>query len=139
MELEFKGNPKPFGIIGLVLAIISFFFSVIPCIGFYAFGPAFIATIFSLIAFLHARQTKINFSIPLAGLIIGALAIGVATYQYVTYKEVFKAKKELDRGLDSLLIKTVDDKIQKSIDDHNDSINKASDSINKTSKDSVGW
>lgn len=137
MALEFSGNPKPFGIIGLVLAILSLLFSVIPCVGFYAFGPALIGSLFALIAFLHARQTKINFSVPLAGMIVGVLAMGIATYQYIHYKEVFKAKKEFDKGmhkLDSVIVDKALDTLEKSIQQ-----SVKDDSIRKAEKDSLNW
>lgn len=135
MALEFTGNPKPFGIIGLVLAILSLLFSVIPCVGFYAFGPALIGFFFALIAFLHARQTKINFSVPLAGMIIGGLAMGIAIFQYVHYNEVFKAKKEFDKGIhkmDSVIVNKALDTLEKSIQQ-----SAKDDSINKAAKDTL--
>ncbi|MFN3753766.1 hypothetical protein [Flavobacterium sp.] len=135
MDIQFSGNPKPFGIIGLVLAIISLLFSLIPCIGFYAFIPALIASIFSLIAFLHAKQNKTNHNVSLAGMIIGILAMGIAIFQYITYKEVFKVKSEIEetiKKVDSAMVEKVMDTLAKSYEQkaHNDS-------INEISKDSI--
>ena len=96
MAVQFSGNPKPFGVIGLVLAIFSFLFSLIPCVGFYAITPGFISVVFCVISFLYLKQEKESTVVPLSGLIIGTLTIAIGIFQYVEYEEVFDAKTELE-------------------------------------------
>jgi multisubunit Na+/H+ antiporter MnhB subunit len=120
MEMEFSGNPKPFGVIGLVLAIISLLFSLIPCVGFYAVIPGILATIFSLIAYLYLKQKKESTSVPFAGLIIGLLAISISIYQYIEYQEVFETKSEIENsikeGLEEQVIQEVLDNLEEGME-----------------------
>lgn len=133
METQFSGNPKPFGIIGLVIAIFSLLFSIIPCIGFYAIIPAFIAFVFCTIAFLYSRQQKQNGSVPLAGMIIAVITISIGIFQYVNYKSVFEAKDEINaitnEAFETITKEALDNALEK------DSLK--NDSIQKSKADSL--
>lgn len=124
MEMQFSGNPKPFGIIGLVIAIFSMLFSFIPCVGFYAVIPSILSIIFCLIAFLYLKQNNQNKSVPLAGMIIGVIALAVGIFQYFNYKSVFDEKKELENILNNAIEQKVIEELQKGFDSvkNNDSI-----------------
>jgi ABC-type enterochelin transport system permease subunit len=133
MEVQFSGNPKPFGIIGLVLAILSLLFSMIPCVGFYAIIPSSIAVIFCLIAFIYARQKKEKNAVPLSGLIIGVVAISIGIFQYYKYKTVFDTKTQIENSLNQVgdsikegvkdkVLEGIKNKIEKELE--NDSIQK---------------
>ncbi|MFP9098584.1 hypothetical protein ACLI09_05975 [Flavobacterium sp. RHBU_24] len=95
--VETSGDPKPISIVGLVIGILSLFFSLIPCVGSYAMGPALLAFMFSAITFFIFRAREQKSGVSLAGMIVSACAIGVGIYQYVTFREVFKAKEEITR------------------------------------------
>lgn len=116
MEVQFSGNPKPFGIIGLVFAIFAALFSLVPCVGFYALIPAIIAFIMSLIAFLYARKTKASESVPLAGMIIAVVAIFIGIYQYYEYKAVFDTKAKIENAINEAKGE-VEDQVKESIMD----------------------
>lgn len=115
MENQAKQDETPqiFGIIGFVIAILSFVFSIIPCIGFYAFIPALLATVFSFIAYRKQKIAVQASGLSLAGTIIGIVAIGVACYQYVQFSEVFKATNKMNEKLDHLIIDAALDSLEK--------------------------
>ena len=117
-----------FGITGFVIAILSFVFSMIPCIGFYAFIPALLATAFSFIAYRKQKMAEQASSLSLAGTIIGVVAITVASYQYYTFSQVFKDVKKIDKEMNQLIINTIEDSIQKHME---------IDSIQREHKDSA--
>ena len=96
METQHTGDPKPFGIIGLVIGIFSLLFSIIPCIGFYAIIPSIIAFIFCLVALILLQQRQESIGIPVSGLIISGLAIIISIFQYATFKSIFDAKDKVD-------------------------------------------
>jgi len=95
--IETSGDPKPFSIIGLVIGILSLFFALIPCVGTYAMGPALLAFMFSAITFFIFKAREQKSGISVAGMIVSACAIGVGIFQYVTFRDVFKAKDEITR------------------------------------------
>lgn len=132
MGTEFSGNPKPFGIIGLIIAIITLILSLVPCIGFYTIIPSIIAIVFCGIAFSYSKKQNEDTSLPLAGMIIGAIAVAVAVYQYYIFKPVFDAKQEIQNSInevqeemtDSLenkMIEVLEEKLENEL--KNDSIN----------------
>lgn len=133
---QFQNNnsstQKIFGIIGLVMACFSLVFSLIPCVGFYAIVPGFIASVFCVVSFVGLRQRQSATTIPLVGMIVGVVAIGIGTYQYITYKEVFKAAKDLERSVDSVMVKKVVDSVDAAIEKEI-----REDSISKAQKDSI--
>lgn len=145
MSAHFTGNPKPLGIIGLVIAIFSLLFSAIPCVGFYAVGPSIFAVIFCLFAFFYQKQNKQNTAVPLSGMIIAVVAIAIGIYQYISYSEVFEAEREMHKTfkqIDSVVKEAVVDTvlstyekevIREIIRDH------ANDSLINPEKDSLQW
>lgn len=137
MNVQVTGNPKPFGIIGLVIAIFSCIFSFIPCIGFYAIGPAILAIMFSVIAFVSLKHIGQATNMALAGIIVGVVAIGIGSYQYVTYKEVFKAKKDIENSFNEI-DREVTNKILDTIAKANESKLK-NDSVHEAQKDTIQW
>jgi heme/copper-type cytochrome/quinol oxidase subunit 4 len=139
MNIEFSGNPKPFGIIGLIIAIFSLLFSLIPCVGFYAVIPSFISIIFCLIAFLYLKQKNENTSVPLSGLIIGILAISIGIFQYYKFKAVHDTKTEIENsinGIESEIKENIENKVFEKI---KEKIEKEleNDSIPKIKKDTI--
>ncbi|MEN2399942.1 hypothetical protein GKZ90_0009150 [Flavobacterium sp. MC2016-06] len=134
-----SGNPKIFAIIGLIFAIFSFLFSIIPCVGFYAIGPSLMALAFCGVSFAGLKQRNQSTSIPLAGLIVGGIAITIGIYQYYNYKTVFDTKAEIENSINSAqqqVIDTVEKKALKHVEQKlQEEIDK--DSIEKIKNDSV--
>jgi hypothetical protein len=73
------------GIFGLIASIVAVIMSVIPCVGVFAFIPAGIAMLKSVIALILAKvsQGRVGTGIPLAGTIVSAVAILIAIIQVV--------------------------------------------------------
>lgn len=114
------------------MACFSLVFSLIPCVGFYAIVPGFIASVFCLVSFVGLKQRQLHTTIPLVGMIVGVVAIGIGTYQYFTYKEVFKAAKDLEQSVDSIMVKKVVDSIDAAVEKEI-----REDSLKKIQQDSV--
>jgi hypothetical protein len=60
---------------GLVLGIVSFVISFIPCVGLLAILPAILGIIFSIIGISKAKTTGQGKGMAIAGLILSILAI----------------------------------------------------------------
>ncbi len=139
MNIEFYGNPKPFGIIGLVIAIFSLIFSLIPCVGFYAIIPSFISVVFCLIAFLYLKQKKESTGVPLSGLIIGIIAISIGIFQYYKFKVVFDTKEEIENSINKVEDEIKEDIQNRVLEGIKENIEKEleNDSIQKIKTDSI--
>ncbi len=85
---------KTFGIISLVLGILAFLFSFIPCLGAYAIFPGILGLIMGVVAFIMAGKVNAPKGMIIAGVILSVLATGVAAWQYSKLKEVDKALQE---------------------------------------------
>ena len=139
MNSRFSGNPKPFGIIGLVLAIISFLISIIPCVGFYAIIPSIMAIFFCGMAFFGLKERNESTGVPFAGLLIGTLAVSIGIFQYYKYKTVFDAKAEIENSINGKE-NEIRDTIEKKVLEHvKENILKEieKDSIQKINNDSI--
>lgn len=141
MNSQFSsGNSKIFAVIGLVFAVFSFLFSIVPCIGFYAIGPSIMSVVFCGVSFLGLKQKNQNTGVSTAGLIVGVIAISIGIFQYYKYKTVFDAKAEIENSLNNMrgqVIDTIEKKALKHVKEkieteiENDSIEKIkNDSIN---------
>ncbi len=130
---------KVFGIISLVIAIFSFIFSFIPCVGYYAIGPAVFAILFSIAPFLILKKAGRKIGIPLASLIISLVAVSIGTYQYITYKEVFEKKDEINESFEEANKKFEEAVTKMVIDSLEYHTKKVNDSINETENDSIEW
>lgn len=89
-------------IIGLVIAILSLLVSLIPCIGYYALVPSIISVICSIAGIIYLKKAGKVASVAVVGVLLGALAVASATYQYIEFKSVFDAKKRLENSVDDL-------------------------------------
>lgn len=89
-------------IIGLVIAILSLLVSLIPCIGYYALVPSIISVICSIVGIIYLKKAGKMASVAIVGVLLGALAVASATYQYIEFKAVFEAKKRLENSVDDL-------------------------------------
>jgi hypothetical protein len=116
MDIKFDGYSKPFGIIGFVLSCFHLVLSFIPCIGYYAIGPAIISGVFCAVALVDKKNTG-STGIPLAGIILSICAIGMGSYQYYNYKEVFKAKAKIENAFDSVMTKMMIDTLESKLNE----------------------
>jgi hypothetical protein len=99
---------KTFGIISLVLGILAFLFSFIPCLGMYAIFPGILGLIMGVVAFIMAGKVNAPKGMIIAGVVLSVLGTGVAAWQYSKLKDLSKdlndptKMKELKNSLDSL-------------------------------------
>lgn len=99
---------KTFGIISLVLGILAFLFSFVPCLGMYAIFPGVLGLIMGVVAFVMAGKVNAPKGLIIAGVILSVLGTGVAAWQYSKLSELKtqlndpKKMEELKNSLDSL-------------------------------------
>jgi hypothetical protein len=72
---------KVFGIISLVLGILAFLFSFIPCLGSYALFPGVIGIVLGIVGFVQAGKVKASKGIVIAGIVLSLLGSIIAGYQ----------------------------------------------------------
>ena len=87
---------KTFGIIALVLGILAFLFSFIPCLGSFAVFPGILGLILGVVAFIMAGKVSAPKGLIIAAVILSILGTAVAAWQYNRFG---KAVKELDKVL----------------------------------------
>lgn len=99
------------GIVALILGIISLPLAFIPCVGFLAIPPACLAIIFGIIGIVQANKVGGKKGLPMAGLIIGIVALVIIVAWMVMFAEVANVAKEaieqdstFMQGLDSALM-----------------------------------
>ncbi|MBK9285774.1 MAG: DUF4190 domain-containing protein [Sphingobacteriaceae bacterium] len=107
MEQNNANDPnagKSLGVAGLVIGIISLIFSFIPCLGAWAFIPAIVGLILSLISMKQAGPNGSK-GMAIGGLICSAIAIIFACYWlYLMFFGVGKVVDEFQKSgaMDSL-------------------------------------
>lgn len=124
MDNKSSGSSSFFGIIGLVGAILSLLFSVIPCVGLYAIIPSLISVVFCLIPFLYEKENKGNRKAPIFGMIIGVITILIGIFQYYTFKVIHDVKTEIENEF----MESIEESIQNEL---------GNDSIQKSERDSI--
>lgn len=105
--------PEFFGITGLIGAILSLFFSLIPYIGLYAIIFSFVSIIFCIIPFLYSKENREGVRISLPGLIIGILAISISMFQHYIFNIVNHTKKEIEDKFIERIEEDLDNKLEK--------------------------
>lgn len=91
-----SGSYKSFGIISLILGILAFLFSFIPCLGIYAVFPGILGIVFGVIGLILANKVNGAKGMVIAGVVLSILGTAVASWQY---KKINSAVKELDKVL----------------------------------------
>jgi len=90
---------KTFGIISLILGILAFVFSFIPCLGMYAMFPGILGLVLGLVGFLQARKANAGKGMVITGIILSLLGTCVAVWQF---QAIGRAVHETSKSLDSL-------------------------------------
>jgi len=122
MKVTNQGNPKLFAILGLVIGILSLLFSLIPCIGYYALVPSIMGILLSGVGFYLQKKENGRQSLPISGIIISAIALTAAVYQYYQFRVVFEAKKKIDNITETLENELIDEAKDRVIDAAKDKI-----------------
>jgi hypothetical protein len=119
---EVKDNSgQNLGIAALITAIITFVFAVIPCVGFIAIVPGIIAIVLASISLSHAARNNSPRAVPLAGLVIGIVAL------LVSFSNVFIVSKFADGaknwpGKIENIVNDVQENVVRDLEDANISI-----------------
>lgn len=97
---------KGLGIASLVLGILAFIFSFVPCLGAYAFYPGVVGVILGIVSIIQANKAQAAKGLAIAGLALSLVGTAVAVYQY---QQLMKATKgfedlgsQMKQSLDSL-------------------------------------
>jgi hypothetical protein len=119
---EVKNNSgQNLGIAALITAILTFVLAVIPCIGLIAIIPGIIAIVLASIGLSQASRNNAPHGVPLAGLIIGIVAIMISLSQiFVAGKIAHRADKWPEKIQN--IVNDVQDNVVKGIEDNNISI-----------------
>jgi phosphate/sulfate permease len=129
---EVKNNAgQNLGIAALITAILTFVLAVIPCVGLIAIIPGIIAIVLASVGLSQASKSNSPQGVPLAGLIIGIVAVLISFSQiFVAQRIAHKADKWPDK-IESIM-NDVQDNVEKGIKNANISIkvNSDGDTIN---------
>ena len=99
---------KTFGIISLILGIIAFIFSFIPCLGTFAVIPGILGIILGIVGFVMANKVNGGKGMVIAGIILSILGTAVASWQAKKMSELSKVLQDstqmnqLKNSMDSL-------------------------------------
>jgi hypothetical protein len=119
---EVKNNSgQNLGIAALITAILTFVLAVIPCVGLIAIIPGIIAIVLASVGLSQASRDDAPHGVPLAGLIIGIVAIMISFSQiFVAGKIAHRANKWPEKI--QSIVNDVQDNVVKGIEDANVSI-----------------
>jgi hypothetical protein len=119
---EVKNNSgQNLGIAALITAILTFVLAVIPCVGLIAIIPGIIAIVLASVGLSQASRDNAPHGVPLAGLIIGIVAIMISLSQiFVAGKIAHRADKWPEKIQN--IVNDVQDNVVKGIEDNNISI-----------------
>jgi len=121
MEEIRNNSGQNLGVAALVTAILTFVLAVIPCVGLVAIIPGIIAIVLAAVGLSQASRNNAPSGLPLAGLIIGIVAVMISFSQiFVAGKIARKADKWPNKIED--IVNDVQDNVKKSIEDANVSI-----------------
>jgi biopolymer transport protein ExbB/TolQ len=102
------------GIAALILGIVSFVVSFIPCIGLLAIIPGIVAIILSIVALSQAQKENAAKGIVIAALIISILGTSIAILWSVFFASAFQK----DSWLRQQIEKTIEDETGSSVDEN---------------------
>lgn len=119
---EVKNNSgQNLGIAALITAILTFVLAVIPCVGLIAIIPGIIAIVLASVGLSQASRDDAPHGVPLAGLIIGIVAIMISFSQiFVAGRIAHRADKWPEKIQN--IVNDVQDNVVKDIEDANVSI-----------------
>jgi hypothetical protein len=108
-----SGTWKTLAIFSLVLGILAFIFSFVPCLGMYAIFPGVIGLIMGGISLSMAGKVNAPKGMAIAGLVCALLGSGIAGWQYYKIKQIVE-DPAVKKGLEDM--KNTVDSIKNSID-----------------------
>lgn len=121
MEENRNYSGQNLGVAALVTAIITFVLAVIPCVGLVAIIPGIIAIILASVGLSQASRNNAPNGLPLAGLIIGVVAVMISFSQIFVAGKIARRADKWPNRIEEI-VNDVQDNVKKSIEDANVSI-----------------
>jgi hypothetical protein len=119
---EVKNNSgQNLGIAALITAILTFVLAVIPCVGLIAIIPGIIAVVLASVGLSQASRNNSPHGVPLAGLIIGIIAIMISFSQIFVAGRIARKADKWPGKIENI-VNDVQDNVIKGIEDANVSI-----------------
>lgn len=115
-----SGTWKTLAIVSLVLGILAFIFSFVPCLGMYAIIPGIIGLVMGAISMSMAGKINAPKGMAVAGLVCSLLGSAIAGWQYYKIKQIVedpsvkKGLEDFKNSMDS--IKNEQDSTKMTID-----------------------
>lgn len=119
---EVKNNSgQNLGIAALITAILTFVLAVIPCVGLIAIIPGIIAVVLASVGLSQASRNNSPHGVPLAGLIIGIIAIMISFSQIFVAGRIARKADKWPGKIENI-VNDVQDNVIKGFEDANVSI-----------------
>ena len=119
---EVKDNSgQNLGVAALITAIITFVLAVIPCVGFIAIIPGIITIVLASVGLSHAVRNNSPRGLPLAGLIIGVVAIMISFSNIFIVSKFADGAKNWPNKIENI-VNDVQENVTKGLEDANISI-----------------
>ncbi|MGD0341151.1 MAG: hypothetical protein ABSA76_05535 [Bacteroidales bacterium] len=119
---EVKNNSgQNLGIAALITAILTFVLAVIPCVGLIAIIPGIIAIVLGAVGLSQASRNDSPQGVPLAGLIIGIIAVMISFSQIFVAGRIARRADKWPQKIENI-VNGVQENVVKDIQDANVSI-----------------
>jgi uncharacterized membrane protein len=119
---EVKNNSgQNLGVAALITAILTFVLAVIPCVGLIAIIPGIIAIVLAAVGLSQASRNDSPHGVPLAGLIIGVIAVMISFSQIFVASRIAHRADKWPEKIESI-VNDVQENVVKDIQDANVSI-----------------
>ncbi|MGQ1908868.1 hypothetical protein ACT3CE_03665 [Marinifilum sp. RC60d5] len=136
MEQVRTNTGQTFGIIGLVLGIISLFIGFIPCIGFVAIVPGIIAILLSAIGLSQANKDNGARGLNIAALIVSIIGVLVASIWLFFFVGVASLNEdEIEGFVEEVLEEVIEESVYNP--DLQDALNELEEQLNDLPVDSI--
>lgn len=136
MEQVRTNTGQTFGIIGLVLGIISLFIGFIPCIGFVAIVPGIIAILLSAIGLSQANKDNGARGLNIAALIVSIIGVLVASIWLFFFVGVASLNEdEIEGFVEEVLEEVIEESVYNP--DLQDALNELEEQLNDLPIDSI--
>jgi hypothetical protein len=124
---EVKNNSgQNLGIAALITAILTFVLAVIPCVGLIAVIPGIIAIVLASVGLSQASRNNSPHGVPLAGLIIGVIAIMISFSQIFVAGRIARRADKWPGKIENIM-NGVQEDVERDIKDANVNIKVESD------------
>ncbi|UCG28930.1 MAG: hypothetical protein JSV24_06095 [Bacteroidales bacterium] len=151
MEEQKSTAGQGLGIAGLILGIIAFIFAFIPCFGWVALIPGFIAVALSIVALTQANKANGAKGLIIAALVVSIIATSVAILQGFLFAGILSEgshiKDRIERAIDDEIgtdleevFEDVEQEMEKALEDLEEDLKDAFEDLEDTTReDTTGF